>query len=282
MFTNPKSTVDEFFHLQDIPLNVVTSSNGKITIGEDMQVHYGERIMHNALTRRMIDMMQEGFDVKPMVAFMENLMKNPSKTAVEELYEFLEKNNLPLTPDGYFLAYKRVRDDFKDFHSNTMDNSVGKVVEVPRNEVDDNRDHECSYGLHFCSLEYLKHFHGGTGVIVLVKVNPADVVAFPKDYGYTKGRTAKYEVLAIHSKGEDEEAFKGSVNTDYAEMDEEPRRDENDIRKGDTVEVISGAYYGEFGEVLVVFRDTGFAKVEMEDGATIRIHTTDLILYEND
>jgi hypothetical protein len=56
---------------------------------------------------------------------------------VTELYGFLEKGNLPITNDGHFLAYKKVRKDYKDCHSGTMDNSIGQVVEMERNQVDD-------------------------------------------------------------------------------------------------------------------------------------------------
>lgn len=148
---------------------------------------------HNALSKRMIQMLQEGFDINPMVLFMENLFQNPSKRAVDELYGFLEKNNLPITPEGHFLAYKKVRGDYKDCHTGTMDNSVGRVVEMERNQVDDNKDNTCSTGLHFCSMEYLTSFGGERTVIV--KINPRDVVSIPSDYNNSKGRTCRYEVI---------------------------------------------------------------------------------------
>ena len=152
--------------------------------------------MHNALSKRMINMLQEGFPVEPLVLFMENLMTNPSKRAVTELYGFLEKNNLPITSDGHFLAYKKVRKDFKDIHSGTMDNSVGQVVEMERNQVDDDQNRTCSSGLHFCSQDYLPHFgkDGGDHIMIL-KLNPRDVVSIPNDYNDSKGRACRYEVI---------------------------------------------------------------------------------------
>lgn len=149
--------------------------------------------MHNALATRIVHMYQEGFSVEPMVNFMENLMQNPSRRAVNELYAFLEKGELPITPDGHFLAYKKVRADYKDCHSGTMDNSVGKVVEMERNMVDDDKDRTCSAGLHFCSLGYLQHFGGDR--LMIVKINPRDVVSIPSDYNDTKGRACRYEVV---------------------------------------------------------------------------------------
>lgn len=149
----------------------------------------------NSLTTRMLSMLDEGFDLVPMAKFLENLMGNPSYRAVTELYSFLEKGNMPITPDGHFMAYKAVRADFKDIHSGTMDNSIGRVVEMARNGVDEDKNRTCSAGLHFCSFEYLPHFACAQGHVVLVKINPADVVAIPADYNDTKGRTCRYEVV---------------------------------------------------------------------------------------
>jgi hypothetical protein len=147
-----------------------------------------------------------------MVNFMHNLMKNPSKRSVDELYGFLEKNNLPLTPDGHFLAYKKVRRDFKDIHSGTMDNSPGTIVEMERNQVDDNKDQTCSTGLHFCGLSYLDHFGGSDSRVVIVKIDPADVVSIPSDYNGAKGRACRYEVIGeMGVKAED--AFTAPVQT---------------------------------------------------------------------
>ncbi len=171
---------------------VLNYGQGHVAIQGEKLFWKGEEL-NGALAVRMITMLQEGFDVAPFVAFMENLFQNPSKRAVTELYGFLEKNNLPLTPDGHFLAYKKVRDNFLDCHSGTMDNSVGKIVEMERNKVDDNKDNTCSTGLHFCGMSYLSHFSGARTVIV--KINPRDVVSIPSDYNDAKGRACRYEVI---------------------------------------------------------------------------------------
>jgi hypothetical protein len=172
------------------------------------QLFWKGKAFHNALATRMIQMLQDGFPVEPLVNFMENLMKNPSYRSVNELYGFLEKNNLPITSDGYFLAYKKVRKDYKDCHTGTMDNSIGQVVEMERHSVDDNANNTCSSGLHFCSKEYLNSFGGERTVIV--KINPADVVSIPTDYDFSKGRACRYEVigeLGVHP----DDAFKAPV-----------------------------------------------------------------------
>ncbi len=177
------------------------------------KVFYKDREMVGVITQRLIDMYQEGFPVEPLILFMENLMQNPSKRAVEELYTFLEKGKLPITPDGHFLAYKKVRADFLDIHSGTMNNAPGQIVEMERNAVDDDQNRTCSTGLHFCSKDYLDHFGGSDSRTVILKINPADVVSIPADYNATKGRACRYEVigeLGVHP----DEAFIAPVQTE--------------------------------------------------------------------
>lgn len=186
---NDWETVKDVIEPKKVVLNY---GQGNVSIQGDKLFWKGTEF-HGALATRMIQMLQDGFTIEPMVLFMENLMQNPSKRAVDELYGFLEKNNLPLTPNGHFLAYKKVRGDFKDCHTGTMDNSPGKVVEMERNRVDDNKDNTCSSGLHFCSQEYLKSFGGERTVIV--QINPADVVSIPSDYNNSKGRACRYVVI---------------------------------------------------------------------------------------
>lgn len=192
--------VEQLINVKKTLINFV---QGTVRIVGD-QVFYGDMEVKGSVVNRILQMVREGFDAQPMLKFLGNLMQNPSKRAVDELYGFLEATSLPITEDGHFLAYKKVRDDYRDFYTGTMDNSIGKVLEMPRNQVDDNKDQTCSYGLHFCSLSYLPHYHGGSGRVVIVKINPADVVSIPSDYNNAKGRAARYEIVGEY-EGEDRE-----------------------------------------------------------------------------
>ena len=200
--------VKDFIEPKQVVLNY---GQGNVSVQGD-ELFWKGQPMHGSLSRRMISMLQEGFPIEPMVAFMENLMQNPSKRSVDELYGFLEKNSLPITPDGHFLAYKKVRIDYKDIHSGTMDNSVGQIVEMPRNGVDDDKNRTCSAGLHFCSESYLNHFGGSDSRVMVLKINPADVVSIPTEYNDAKGRACRYEVID-EIGGEDlvEDAFTAPV-----------------------------------------------------------------------
>lgn len=182
-----------------------------------------EKILDNAMTQRVIKMAREGFDVKPLILFMENLMSNPSKTSIDELYLFLEATELPITSDGHFIAYKIVRNDYRSIHDGKFMNKVGTVVEMPRNEVDDNRNATCSYGLHFCSRTYLGAYGSSTrdtDRLLLVKINPADVVSIPSDYNNAKGRASKYLIWKDITVPNWRDEFKDKEYTDRAVEDD--------------------------------------------------------------
>ena len=211
--------------LFDIKKDIAESLSGLVEIVNGVLYFDGSPI-HNVLADRILDMVENNLPIKSLVKFLENLMRNPSRTSVQELYLFLESGNLPVTEDGCFLAYKKVRHDFKDIHSGTFDNSVGKIVEVPRNSVDDQRDNTCSYGLHFCSKEYLPAFGSqSSNRVVIVKINPADVVSIPSDYKNTKGRCCKYEVIAEFEGYNDSVAREAFDRSFYSNEDLESEYD---------------------------------------------------------
>lgn len=232
--SNDWETVQDIIEPKQVVLDF---GQGNVSIQGD-KIFWKGREMHNALTKRMVAMIQEDFPVDPLVAFMENLMENPSKRAVNELYGFLEKNTLPITSDGCFLAYKKVRQDYLDVHSgtvlnkpavymtdedrSTLEEAAGKnnevtvevvndvtVVSMERNLVDDDQNRTCSTGLHFCSKDYLSVFGGER--IVILKINPRDVVSIPNDYNDSKGRCARYEIVDEIDKDKADEAFAKSV-----------------------------------------------------------------------
>jgi hypothetical protein len=142
--------------------------------------------------------MKKGLPFKPLVRFLGKLMANPSRRAVNELYKFLEHKNMPITPEGNFIAYKGVKSDFKDHYSGKFDNSVGQTLSMIRNRVCDDANIGCSYGFHAGSYEYAKGYSSGGGHLMRVEIDPTDVVSVPLDCDCQKLRTAKYKVVALH------------------------------------------------------------------------------------
>ncbi len=151
--------------------------------------------------RRIVEIAQNGVPIGRMLKFLNKVLDNPIESARNELWQFMEASGLPINEDGDFIAYKIVRDDYKDIYTGTFDNSVGSVCEVKPFEVDPDRNNTCSRGLHVCGKDYLPHYGCGSGSrIMTVVVNPAHVVAVPVDYSFHKMRTWKYIVIGEISR----------------------------------------------------------------------------------
>jgi len=227
--TNPsfenakKALADEQYELLeemfDTPKAVVNFSGGNIEVKDGVVLYKGENV-HNHVVDRILDFMSNSLPYKPLVNFLDKLMENPSRRAVNELYSFLEHKAMPLTPDGNFLAYKGVREDYTDWHSGKFGNKVGDTNEMPRRNVCDDAYIGCSEGFHAGSLDYAKGYGNG-GHLMVVEINPADVVSVPNDCDCQKLRTSKYKVAAHFERkleeplyGEDESAGDESAEAD--------------------------------------------------------------------
>ncbi|UYD57544.1 hypothetical protein OFDDKENP_00168 [Aeromonas phage B614] len=185
---------DEAMEMLNIKRGLERYISGDLVV-EGGTLKYKDLIIDSGLTRRIVEKMQNGEPFEPLVAFFENLMANPSRRAVYQLYDFLEHNDIEITDDGYFIAWKRVNTDFTDKYTGKFDNSPGTIVAVNRFQVDEDPNVTCSHGLHVAAKSYIPHYGGGSGKIIACKVNPADVVAIPTDYNNAKMRCAGYEVL---------------------------------------------------------------------------------------
>jgi hypothetical protein len=208
---------NEVKKLMDLPNAIASFMQGKIQITE-RQLFYDGKPITNSLTMRVLQFMQEGKPelAQPLIHFLEKVRQNPSRRATEGLYDWAVRSTLPITPEGDIIAWKIVREDYRDYHSGNFDNSIGQIVSVERNEVDEDPDRTCSHGLHFCSTAYLPHYYAGDSDrrILVVKINPADVVAFPRDYNVAKGRACRYEVIGEVPEEKAKDFFP-SVVTNY-------------------------------------------------------------------
>ena len=162
---------------------------------KDGNLYVFDEPVHSTLANRVLSFLEAGLDCVHLFKFILKLNLNPSKRAVDELYTFLEHRALPITDNGNFLAYKAVREDYSDKYTGKFINTIDAVLEMPRNKVDDDKNVGCSYGFHAGTIEYAKQFSGGCGHIMLVEINPSDVVSIPTDCEFQKLRTCKYKVV---------------------------------------------------------------------------------------
>jgi hypothetical protein len=177
-------------------------SNGLIAVDGDNLIYNGT-IVHNVLTQRIVQMIHNGDEATPMLNFLVNLMDNPSEGSIDQLYTFLEHENLPITQDGYFLAYKAINRDYTDKYTGTISNKVGDKVKMPYEEVTADPSKHCSSGLHCGSIEYVRSYGSFSqdedgnlngDRLVTVKVNPSAVVSVPEDSDRQKVRVYRYVV----------------------------------------------------------------------------------------
>jgi len=144
-----------------------------------------------------------------MRAFLAHVAMSKREHSVDDLLSFMQTNDLPITPDGFVLAYKfvhklaKLREDgalYVDSHSKTMDNSPGQLVHMRPEDVNPDRNQLCRSGLHACSAGYLSSF--STDSILVLKIHPAHFIAVPVDYRRQKARTCAHLNLGFMKPGE--------------------------------------------------------------------------------
>lgn len=119
--------------------------------------------------------------------------------SAEDLMDFIEKSELPLTNDGMIVAYKRVNRSknagyYVDCHTGLVEQRLGSIVYMDIDGVDPDRNRSCSHGLHVANLGYLRQFSGHATLMVLV--DPAHFIAVP--HGETaKARVMEYLVVGV-------------------------------------------------------------------------------------
>lgn len=196
--TGNRTQFDKFYDIK----KEINNKYRNVTI-RDGVVYYKDEPIDHRISERIVDYVREGNDPEPFCLFLDNMMSNPSPKSISELFGFLEHRHMPITRDGCFLAYKTVRDNYRDKYSGKVDNSVGQIIEMPREKVDPNAQRTCSYGYHVGSFEYAGPggwYNSERDKVVIVKVNPHDAVSVPADHNAQKLRVCKYEVVSEYAQ----------------------------------------------------------------------------------
>ena len=182
----------------EIALSIKTAvsklSYGKVLI-KDGELRYKKKVISHSLVDKILQFYEDGFDVKHLLRFLNKVLKNPDPKSSEQLYSYLELYRMPITESGNFLAMKAVRADFLDKYSKTILNRIGKQPRIKRSLCSDSSS-PCGPSLHCGNIEYIKWYGSSGDQVVLVEVNPKDVIGCPKDHAYKKLRVCKYKVVA--------------------------------------------------------------------------------------
>ena len=178
-------------------------SNGSISSREDgVAVFDGLELPADVLSK-IKELRDTGYSWGQHQKFWARCLLNPRRESVKDLFRFISNHNLTITTEGKFLAYKAITGDFKDKHTNRIDNYPGCVVTMDRDKVAFDPNTACGSGLHVSNLRYAKGFASCNDIIVLVEVDPADVVSVPYDSNAEKIRTCRYKVLRIWNETEE-------------------------------------------------------------------------------
>lgn len=242
-------------------------------------MYYDDMVISDLMHNRILEMIQHDFSVEPLLKFLDKLSENPNPESVKDLYLFMSKNSLPIIDDGDFLAYKKVTFDYMDIYTKSISNVIGAVVTMPRDKVNADRTEVCSSGLHVCSYDYLTEF-GSTvsnnDKVIIVKVNPKDVVSVPTDYNNAKMRVCEYTVYSeltdyreerlpdyysTNNSDDDEEVYS---TEEYDNEEEEYEFDDGGISKDDNFSFEDEEYimnYISNKTGVIITRDTDLSSV---------------------
>ena len=209
---------------QDLTSGHVTINNGTI--------YYDDKAVDESLTAEVAQLQGAGMPVVGMFKFIGRLYNNMSYRARHELLAFMQRNGLTIDSEGFLIAYKAVTADYMDKWHGTIKYAVGSEISMDRGEVDDNDSKACSKGLHAGALSYVYWYGNGDDRIIIVRIDPADVVCVPKASDCRKLRCCRLVVIGDYD-GEFKHTVYDvdkSVEERYEDEYEEDDKDEFDWR----------------------------------------------------
>lgn len=177
---------------------LITWGNGHISVSNN-QIYYKDELIDNVLSKFILHLIdKKDKTLQYWCNFLDTIQNCSSSHVYDRLFLFISKNDLSISKDGKSIyAWKVIGSNYKDKYTNTIDNSVGQYVSMPRNRVTIDNNITCSSGLHVASLDYLRSCYANSGDrLVIVKVNIEDIVSVPNDYEGSKIRVSAYTVVA--------------------------------------------------------------------------------------
>jgi hypothetical protein len=218
---------EAFAELLEIGTVIENWSEGNFEF-KDGFLYYEDEQVASQPTDRIIQLIKNGWDKGPMLAYLDRLYQNVSNRAVMESYNWCSHKGLPITSDGCLVGYKGVgvysgenktdkmgrplsAGDLVDKWSKSIRNNIADEVSMNRRKVSDNCNEGCSAGLHVGTYEYAEGWAGSEGKVVLVRFDPADIVSVPTDCQFQKMRVSRYTVIGVARDIIEEEVYEGEL-----------------------------------------------------------------------
>lgn len=183
----------------------------RLTVRNGM-LYMDQQPVHDGLTKHIVRAVEEGGEFEALALFYEWINANPNEHSREHLYRWCAGHDFSITPDGLIIGYKGVSGhgevgpgnfstsrghafrNGEEIVNDYIQNEPGDVIEMPRDEVVFDPYNGCSVGLHVGTRAFAQGF---APVLLVVLVNPRDVVSVPTDSHDAKMRVCRYTVIGL-------------------------------------------------------------------------------------
>ena len=207
----------------------------------DGAIYFGEERLENTLAQHLLSLLDEENTPKDeklwrsYVRFLDNLHQNANEDIRKQLFRWMDYENkagnaFAITDDGCLVGYKgcdgtvlepmSVHSGFAVVDGEEMrgriPNKVGSVISMPRSAVQYDPSVGCSTGLHVGTRDYATKW---APILLLVKVNPRDVVSVPYECESQKMRVCEYTVLEVTDASDEHKRFYETSYEDYCDED---------------------------------------------------------------
>lgn len=196
------------------------------------RIYFGEERLEDTLATHMLSLLDEKNAPKDekmwrsYVKFLDNLHQNVNAEIRSQLFRWMDYENkaghgFGITDDGCIVGYKgcggTILEPMSKFEgyaivdgvefNGKIPNKVGSVVQMPRAAVTHDPKIGCSQGLHVGTRNYATSW---APILLLVKVNPRDVVSVPFECDSQKMRVCEYTVLKVTDASDEHYMYHGS------------------------------------------------------------------------
>lgn len=224
----------DLYELMSPVANVQKSIESDFYLSENMKIvngviKFGEYTLEETLSDHLLSLLDDDNTPKDTklwksyVTFLDNLHQNVNEDIRKQLFRWMEYENqagngFGITEDGCIVGYKgcdgtvlepkskftgKAIVDGVEFDG-SIPNKVGSVIQMPRSAVQYDPQVGCSVGLHVGTRDYAVRW---APILLLVKVNPRDVVSVPYEVESQKMRVCEYTVLEVTDANSEHKRF---------------------------------------------------------------------------
>lgn len=238
LIQTPNPDMDELgvklYELMSPIANVRKSIESDFYLSENMSIvngviHFGEHTLEETLSDHILSLLdddntpKDGRLWRSYVTFLDNLHQNVNEDIRKQLFRWMDYENkagngFGITEDGCIVGYKgcvgTVLQPMSQFTgtaivdgveiNGSIPNKVGSVIQMPRSAVQFDPQVGCSVGLHVGTRDYAVNW---APILLLVKVNPRDIVSVPYEADSQKMRVCEYTVLEVTDASDEHRRF---------------------------------------------------------------------------